>query len=352
MPKYTFTALPIPGRFGYGTMNLTWNPQPPPVEQSIETLQFVTQNDKFGTKLLNGGEFYGPDNANLKLFKQFLAKNSPQDNEKLVISIKGGFNPKTFGPDGSKEFITQSIENVLLFFPPPGAAGRPKLIYEPARVDLNHPYEETISYIADYVQAGKLDGISLSEVGIGSIHKALLVGAVLCVELELSLLCQDILENGIIDELTKHNIPVIAYSPLCRGYLTDTTVIHKDTWLSSIKEGDFRLTIEKFSPENYRHNIVLVENLYNFAHDKKQCSLEALSLSWILALSENPNYKGRKITKILPIPGGSTPKRIESNLSSLVKLSDDDLKEIDAICAATPVRGRRYNEASEALNFA
>lgn len=352
MPSYSFLAVPIPGSFGYGTMNLTWNPHPPPTSQAIEVLQFVTQNERFGTKLLNGGEFYGPDNANLKLLQQLLEANTPKENEKLVISIKGGINLEKFAPDGSKEGIARSIDNVLSYFPRPGDEGRPKILFEPARVDLSHPYDETIGYIAEYVKSGKLDGISLSEVGIGSIQRALSVCAVLCVELELSLLCQDILENGIIDELTKHNVPVIAYSPLCRGYLTDYTVQHKDTWLEGIKDGDVRQMCDKFTPENYKHNIVLVENLYNFAHNKKNCSLETLALSWILSLSENPNYKGRKITKILPIPGGSTPQRIESNLSSLVTLSSDDLKEIDNICKKTPVKGLRYNEAAEALNFA
>ena len=351
MPSFSFPAVPIPGRFGYGTMNLTWNPHPPPTSQAIEVLQFVTMNEKFGTKLLNGGEFYGSDNANLKLLQKFLESNSSEDNEKLIISIKGCLNEK-FVPDGSKEGVARSIDNILSFFPSPGAKGRPKILFEPARVDITHPYNETISYIAEYVKAGKIDGVSLSEVGIGSIQKALSVCAILFVELELSLTCQDILHNGIIDELTKNNVPVIAYSPLGRGYLTDYTVEHKDTYLDEMKDGDIRQMCGKFAPENYKHNIVLVEKLYNYAHSKMNCSLETLALSWILSLSENPNYKGRKITKILPIPGGSTPQRIENNLSALVTLSSDDLNEIDRICNEIPVKGLRYNEAAEAYLFA
>ncbi|CAN3356867.1 putative pyridoxal reductase [Diutina catenulata] len=349
MPSYTFSALPIPGTFGYGTVGLTWVANPPPTSHSVDVLKFVTNHPKFGTKLLNFGEFYGPDNANLKLVKAFLAENN--DNAELIISVKGAIGADLV-PDCSKENICRSIDNILTFFPPPGSPNRPKILYEPARVDLNVPYDQTISYIADYVQNGKIDGVSLSEVGIGSIQKALSVCPVSCVELELSLMCQDILHNGVVEELTKHGVPIIAYSPLSRGYLTDSTVARADTWLEELPADDIRHHLGTFSPENYKVNIVRVKELHKFAHEKKNCSLESLALSWIVALSENENYNGKKICKIIPIPGGSTQERIEKNLSSLVELTNDDLRAIDEISKSNPVQGLRYNEAAEKYLFA
>ena len=113
----SYKPVEIPGKFGFGTMSMTWTPTPPPFEQSIDTLKFVTSHKEFGTKLINAGEFYGPDDSNLKLLQQFLKENSPEENESLIVSIKGGVDKQTLRPDGSKESITKSIENIVSYFP-------------------------------------------------------------------------------------------------------------------------------------------------------------------------------------------------------------------------------------------
>ncbi|KAK6461192.1 pyridoxine 4-dehydrogenase [Scheffersomyces coipomensis] len=337
----------LTGNFGFGTMSMTWKPVPPPTEQSLESLRFITSHKEFGTNLLNGGEFYGPNDINLKLLKEFVDSNSDEVNQKLIISIKGAIDMTTFSPNGSKEFITKSIENIISYFPS-DKSKRPKLIFEIARVDHKVPYEETIGYIAEFVKAGKIDGISLSEVGIESIKKAEAAFPISCVEIELSLLALDIFENGILEEVSKHNIPIIAYSPLCRGVLTDSAAESAD-FLKDIPQGDMRHHFEKFYPENFQQNIKRVHALYKFAHEVKHTSLESLSLSWFVKISGLKEYRGVKnITKILAIPSGSTKAKIESNFGSIVELSDEDLAAIDKIIDENPVVGGRYNKQAAA----
>lgn len=89
------------------------------------------------------------------------------------------------------------MNNFIRHFPQDKAKG-PTRIFQIARVDSRVLYEETIEYAAEHVGAGHIDGISVSEVRQGSIFKA--VGALLisCVELELSLMSQDIDENGVL----------------------------------------------------------------------------------------------------------------------------------------------------------
>ncbi|CAI5756174.1 unnamed protein product [Candida verbasci] len=344
------SAINIPGKFGFGTMSMTWTPEPKPFEQSIETLKFVTSHPEFGTKLLNGGEFYGPDDTNLKLLQQFLKSNSPEANKQLIISIKGGIDMSKFAPNGSKEFISKSIENIVSYFPK--GELRPKLLFEIARVDPNVPYEDTISYIAEYVKNGSIDGISLSEVGINSIQKAIKVYPISCVELELSLFSQEVIDQGILAELSKHQIPLIAYSPLCRGLLTDSTVENSDKFLQSIPQRDIRHHLDKFKPEIFEKNLPTLKKLYEFAHKKKNTSLESLALSWILKISGLQNYKGiNKVTHILPIPSGSTKRRVELNFGNLIELTDDDIKEIDNIFKENPIQGFRYNAQLENTLF-
>ncbi|EGW33810.1 pyridoxine 4-dehydrogenase [Spathaspora passalidarum NRRL Y-27907] len=340
----SYTAVNIPGRFGFGTMSMTWKPVPPPTAQSIETLKFVTSHKEFGTKLLNGGEFYGPDDANLKLFKEFLDSNDPEANKELIVSIKGGVGPD-LRPDGGRESIKRSIENIASYFP---KENRPKLIFEIARVDTSIPYEETVGHIAEFVKNGTIDGISLSEVGIESIRKAITVFPISCVELELNLFSPEVINTGILKELSAHQIPLIAYSPLCRGLLTDYCVEHADTFLDEIPEGDFRLYLDKFQPDNFKHNLVALKKLYDYAHNVKKTTLETLALSWILKISGKENFKGiPKVTHILPIPSGSTTARVTSNFSNFIELTDEDLQAIDKIFEENPIRGLRYNEHLE-----
>lgn len=179
-----YKPIPLHDKLGYGTMSLTWTANPVATDKAIESIKHVV--DKFGVTFLNGGEFYGPNDINLKLLKQYIEENDDNINEKLVISIKGGFNIETFSPQGDKEGICKSIDNILQYFPAPNLPKRPKILYEIARRDFNVPYEDTVGYIAEYVKAGKLDGLSLSEVGVESIQKASKVFPVSFVELELS----------------------------------------------------------------------------------------------------------------------------------------------------------------------
>jgi pyridoxine 4-dehydrogenase len=344
MSSHIEQIVEIPGKFGFGTMSLTWTPKPKPIDEQINILKFVSD---YGIKFLNGGEFYGENDVNLKLFQKFLAGNTPEVNRQLVVSIKGGFGPT--GPDGSKEGVSRSIDNILSYFPA-DIKNRPKLIFEMARVDVKVPYEQTLGYINEYVKSGKLDGISLSEVGVGSIQKAISIASISCVELELSLFTQDILNNGILQILSEHNITVIAYSPLARGLLTDYTVENPDTFLDNVPDGDFKKSTGRFQPDNFKHNLHLLKLLYNFAHDVKKVSLESLALSWIVSLSQRKNFRNfKQVSKIVPIPSGSTPEKITKNLSNIVELTDDDLKTIDDFCTQHPVKGLRYDENHEKL---
>lgn len=345
----SYKPVEIPGKFGFGTMSMTWTPTPPPFEQSIDTLKFVTSHKEFGTKLINAGEFYGPDDSNLKLLQQFLEENSPEENENLIVSIKGGVDKQTLRPDGSKESITKSIENIVSYFP---KTNRPKLLFEIARVDSRVPYTETIGYISEFVKNGTIDGISLSEVGKESIQAAVKTFPISCVELELSLFSQEVITTGILEELSKHGIALIAYSPLCRGLLTDYAVENADTFLDSIPQGDFRNHLDKFQPENFEKNLPALKALYKYAHDVKNTSLESLALSWILKVSGSKNFRGiDQVTRILPIPSGSTKKRVESNLGSLIELTDDDLDALDKIFKDHPITGLRYNKDLEGTLF-
>jgi pyridoxine 4-dehydrogenase len=175
-----------------------------------------------GANNWNGGELYGsPERNSLHLLNEYFTKY-PKDAEKVVLSIKGGIVPGQMKPDGSKEGVQRSIDECLRVLD-----GKKFLdLFECARVDPNVPIEDTVSYIADYVKAGKVGGISLSEVGAKSIRKAHAVHPVSAVEVEFSLWATDILENDVAATCAELGIPIICYSPLGRGFLVGVASPH------------------------------------------------------------------------------------------------------------------------------
>jgi pyridoxine 4-dehydrogenase len=170
---------------------------------------------KYGANFWNGGELYGtPERNSLHLLNEYFTKY-PKDSEKVVLSIKGGLIPGEHAPDGSEANIQRSIDECLRVLD-----GRKFLdLFECARVDPKTPIETTITAINKYVEAGKLGGISLSEVGEQTIRKAAKVAKISAVEVEFSLWSTDILTNGVAKACSELNIPIIAYSPIGRGFL-------------------------------------------------------------------------------------------------------------------------------------
>lgn len=335
-------SVKINDKIGYGTMSLTWKPTP--MQDAVEPIKYVTS--KYNVRFLNGGEFYGANDINLKLLADFCRKSEVPSHE-VIISIKGGLSADMKSV-GTRENVTRSIENIIRYFPTVGDSKRPQILYEQARVDPDVPYAETVSYIYEHVKLGKIDGISVSEVSAETLALAAEVASISGVEAEFSLLSRDIVGNGVLAEASKRGIPVIAYSPLGRGLLTDYAVENAASFLDDIPEGDFRRHFDRFAPENFEFNMKLIKSLYDFAHNEKNTSLEALALSWITAISGSSQVEGiEKVGQIIPIPSGSTAEKINLNYGQLVELTSEDLHKIEHLCLQHKVKGLRYNSAMQ-----
>lgn len=87
----------------------------------------------------------------------------------------------------------------------------------------------------------RLVGVGLSEVGPDTIKKAHVIHPLSLVEVEFSLWSTDILTNGVAAIAKSLNIPVVAYSPLGRGFLTGQLKSARD-----IPEGDIRGYLDRF----------------------------------------------------------------------------------------------------------
>lgn len=176
---------------------------------------------KHGSNFWNGGELYGsPERNSLHLLNEYFT-NYPEDSKEVVLSIKGGFKKGSMEVQGDKENVTRSIEECLNVLD-----GKKFIdIFECARVDPNVPIEETISYIAEYVKAGKIGAIGLSEASAENIRRAAKVHPIAAVEVELSLWSAHIFKNGVVETCAELGIPIVAYSPLGNGFLVSIIAI-------------------------------------------------------------------------------------------------------------------------------
>lgn len=243
--------------------------------------------------------------------------------------------PGELAPDGSAENTRRSIDECLKVLD-----GKKKLdIWEAARVDPKTPIEITMRAANEYVKNGKLGGITLSECSAKSIRRAAKEVKVEGVEVEFSLWETSILENGVAQACAELDIPIIAYSPLGRGFLTGQ--IKK---LDDLAEDDLRRTSPRFSEENFGKNLELVHELEKIA-ERKGCKAGQLAVAWVRAQSSKPG-----MPTIIPIPGASSPERVKENMVE-VELSDNDVREIDSLLASIEIVGDRYSGHVATLEF-
>ena len=161
---------------------------------------------ELGCNCWNGGQFYGSPYANsLHLLNRYYAKY-PEDAGKVVVNIKGAVDVKSFRPDGSPEAVRQSVNDCLKAL---GDTGRID-IFECARVDPKTPLETTLKTLEEFVTAGKIGGIALSEVSAATIRRAAAITKIVAVEAEVSLWATDIFRNGVAAACAEYDIQIHA----------------------------------------------------------------------------------------------------------------------------------------------
>ncbi|KAL1721776.1 NADP-dependent oxidoreductase domain-containing protein [Schizophyllum commune] len=313
------------GRIGYGLMGFTWRPDPMPTEQAIEVMKTALEA---GCNFWNGGEVYGtPEYNSLHLLKAYFTKY-PEDVDRVVISIKAGF-PLDGTREGVRRVATRCakvLEGIKLID-----------VFECPRKDPKTDIEETAAAMAELVKEGIIGGFGLSEVGAETIRRAAKVTRVAAVEDELSLWTPDVLTNGVAAACAENNIPLVAYSPIGRGFLTGQIKTLDDV-PQRLKDFGF----PRFQPGNFEHNLKLVDEVEALAKTKG-VKPGQVAISWVVALNEQAGNP-----PILPIPGTISKERVLEN-TTLVELTAEELKDLKAITDRCNAVGERYGTAFASL---
>ncbi|KAM0258922.1 hypothetical protein ACHAQJ_003578 [Trichoderma viride] len=202
-------------------------------------------------------------------------------------------------------------------------------LYYHHRLDMKTPIEVTVRAMGELVKQGKVRYLGLSEISAQTLRRAHAVHPILAIQVEYSPFSMNIEhpQVALLETARELGVAVVAYSPLGRGMLTGQYRSPDD-----FDEGDFRLSLPRFSRENFPKNLKLVEKLESIALSKK-CTPGQLTLSWLLAQGQD----------IFPIPGTKKIKYLEENFLSLkIKITREEEAEIRKAIDDTDVIGGRY----------
>jgi aryl-alcohol dehydrogenase-like predicted oxidoreductase len=307
---------------GLGCMGMSFSYGPPKDKQEMISLLHAAVAR--GITFFDTAEVYGPF-TNEELVGEALASF----HGKVVIATKFGWkaNPNDGGKwnalNSRPEHIKQAAEASLKRL----NVDAIDLFYQ-HRVDLEVPIEDVAGAVKELIQQGKVKHFGLSEAGVKTIRRAHAVQPVTALQSEYSLWFREP-EKEVLPTLEELGIGFVPFSPLGKGFLTGK--INEDTKFDST---DFRNTVPRFSEENRKANLALVELLSRFAKQKKATPAQ-IALAWLLA----------KKPWIVPIPGTTKLERLEEDLEAVhVELTPEDLRAIESAASNIKPQGARYSE--------
>jgi aryl-alcohol dehydrogenase-like predicted oxidoreductase len=222
---------------------------------------------------------------------------------------------------GSPEYLREAVDGSL------GHLGVDHIdLYYLHRVDSDVPIEESVGAMAEFVQAGKVRAIGLSEAAPDTIRRAHAVHPIAALQTEYSLIYRDP-ETEILPVTRELGIAFVAYSPLGRGLLTGRIRSTDD-----LPPDDWRRGVPRFQGENLRRNLDLLAPLEDVAQ-RLATSPATVALAWLLAQGDN----------IIPLVGTSRAENVDRNLEAIDRvLSPDDLDFLGAALPLGAPAGDRY----------
>lgn len=284
----------------------------------LESIATIHAAIDAGVNLIDTGDFYGMGHNEM-----LIGRALQLERENVLLSVKFGAQR---GPDGSwlgydarpaavKTALAYSLKRLGTDYVD---------IYRPARLDPQVPIEETVGAIADLIQAGYVRYAGLSEVGAETLRRAAGVHPIVDLQIEYSLISRGP-EEKIFPVLDELGVATTAYGVLSRGLLAGSTPAQK---------GDFRAHFPRFKGDNRAANELLVERLRQIAAGKG-ITQSQLAIAWVLA----------RRGSIVPVVGARTRAQLAESLAALeVKLTAEELAEIEAAAPAAAVAGSRYGE--------
>jgi aryl-alcohol dehydrogenase-like predicted oxidoreductase len=272
-----------------------------------------------GVNMFDTAQAYG-FGASERLLGRALRADLEHRRDEVVVATKGGLRideVRGLVRDSSPEWLRTGVEDSLR------ALGIDHIdLYQVHWPDTSTPLAVTADALKKMVDEGKIRHIGVSNFDASQMAEFARTAPVQTLQPPLSLLNREI-ETGVLPYCQEHEIGVLVYGPLAHGLLTGA-MSPKTTFV----DDDWRSVSPSLSGETFRRNLEVVQRLEAFADDRG-CKVSQLAIAWALA---HPAVQ-------VAIVGSRRQRHIEESLGALeVKLSDQDLAEIDEIVAgAVPI---------------
>ena len=193
------------------------------------------------------------------------------------------------------------------------------------RVDPDTPVEETVGAMSRMVEKGKVRALGICEVSPATLRKAHAVHPISALQSEYSLWTRDP-EGDVLETCRELGVSLVPYSPLGRGFFTGTVTSRSD-----LRENDRRVLFPRFSEENLKRNVLLLDVVKGIAA-AKGCTMGQVAVAWVLAQGDD----------VIPIPGTRRRTHLEENAGAVdVELDANDLAELDRAFPRDVASGRR-----------
>ena len=271
-----------------------------------------------GINMLDTGDFYGMGH------NEMLIRRGIEGRRKNVfLAVKfgamrtpeGGFSGYDLRPEAVRNFLAYSLRRLGTDYID---------LYQPSRVDSRTPIEETYGALAALQKAGHIRHIGISEASAESIRRARKAAPIAALQIEYSLVSRGP-EASIFPAARELGMGITAYGVLSRGLLSGSPV-------TSPK--DLRNHLPRFRGENYEKNRALVDTLNAIAREK-QATASQVAIAWVMSRGAD----------IVPLIGARRRAQLSESLRALdLKLSAEDLAEIERAIPADAVSGTRYGE--------
>jgi aryl-alcohol dehydrogenase-like predicted oxidoreductase len=286
----------------------------------VESIATIHRYLDLGGNFLDTADMYGPFTN-----EQLVGRAINGRRDKIVLATKFGIvrtaDANFRGVNGTPQYVRSACEASLKRL----SVEQIDLYYQ-HRVDPNTPIEETVGAMAQLVKEGKVRFLGLSEASPDTLRRAHAVHPITALQTEYSLWTRDP-EEEVLPACRALGVAFVAYSPLGRGFLTGQIKRFED-----LEPDDYRRNSPRFQGENFQKNLELVALIRRLATNKG-CTSAQLALAWVLARGND----------IVPIPGTKRRKYVEENMKALdVRLTPEDLREIDRIAPRGAAAGERY----------
>lgn len=261
---------------------------------------------------------YGPPAGSAETnFGKMYKADFEKHRHELVISTKAGYHmwEGPYGEWGSRKYLLNSLDQSLQRM----QMDHVDIFYH-HRPDPDTPLEESMGALATAVNQGKALYVGISnypaELAAEAFQMLKEMGTPCLIHQPRYNMLDRWIEDGLTDELDKHGIGCITFSPLAQGQLTSRYLEGIPADSRAGKEHGF------LQKDQVAANIQKIRSLEQIAVARGQ-TLAQMALAWTLA---NPSVTSTLI-------GASSVKQLRENLACLDKLSfsPEELAAINTI---------------------